>query len=178
MKALIFSCVDFSATVAICSTFEAENGLEWDATRELLVQGVSNLAAGVTGCQPVGGSLTRSLVTRLTNAFSPRAAVINGLCMMLMLPLLWLVEETPKSVLAAVVLSQVIGTVFDEKRSLRNLKGVDRFLGFATAFATAFTSPTIGIIIGCALAGVASFTGSQGGGGGGGGGSSSKKKKK
>ncbi len=154
VKAFIFSCVDFSATVSICATFEAENGMEWDANHELMVQGVSNVAAGLSGSQPVGGSLTRSLVTRLTNAFSPRAAVINGLCMMLMLPVLWIVEETPKAVLAAVVLSQVISTVLDEKRSLRNLTGTDRLLGFSTAFATAFTSPTIGIIFGCVFSGI------------------------
>lgn len=46
--------------------------------------------------KPVGGSLTRSLVTRLTNAYSSRAACINGLCMLLMLPVLWVIEETPR----------------------------------------------------------------------------------
>lgn len=57
-----------------------------------------------------------------------------------------------RCVLAAVVLSQVVGTIFDDKHTLRKLTGPDRFLGFATAAATAATSPTYGILIGCALA--------------------------
>ena len=99
-----------------------ENGLAWDANRELFAQGVANLAAGLTGCQPVGGSLSRSLVTRLANAHSSRAAAVNGCCLLCLLPLLWVVAEAPKCVLAAVVLSQILGTVGDDKRSLRNLR--------------------------------------------------------
>lgn len=96
--------------------------MAWDATRELAAQGVANVAAGLTGGQPVGGSLSRSLVTRLANAHSPRAAAVNGCCLLGLLPLLWVVAEAPKCVLAAVVLSQILGTVGDDKRTLRNLR--------------------------------------------------------
>jgi len=102
--------------------FPQENGLAWDANRELMAQGVANVAAGLTGSQPVGGSLSRSLVTRLANAYSPRAAALNGCCLLCLLPMLWVVADAPKCVLAAVVVSQILGTVSDDKRSLRNLR--------------------------------------------------------
>eukprot|EP00613_Pedinella_sp_CCMP2098_P069448 CAMPEP_0171922422 /NCGR_PEP_ID=MMETSP0993-20121228/21087_1 /TAXON_ID=483369 /ORGANISM="non described non described, Strain CCMP2098" /LENGTH=471 /DNA_ID=CAMNT_0012560075 /DNA_START=13 /DNA_END=1428 /DNA_ORIENTATION=- len=161
LKALVFSAVDFSATVAICATFEQEDGLGWDANHELFTQGVSNLVAGFTGCQPVGGSLSRSLVNRATNAQSSRAAVVNGVCMVLMIPLLPLIEETPRCVLAAVVLSQIMGTVLDDKRTLRSLRGVDRFLAWTTAAATALSSPTLGIVLGCALSAAVAVSGRE-----------------
>lgn len=48
MTAAIFSGVNFLSIVGIASGFEAENGVAWSAPRELIAQGVSNLAAGET----------------------------------------------------------------------------------------------------------------------------------
>ena len=46
VTASIFSGVNFLSIVGIASGFEAENGVMWSAPRELIAQGVSNLAAG------------------------------------------------------------------------------------------------------------------------------------
>ena len=46
VTAAIFSGVNFLSIVGIASGFEAENGVMWSAPRELIAQGVSNLAAG------------------------------------------------------------------------------------------------------------------------------------
>jgi len=151
MPAIIFSAVDFSATVAICATFEQENGVEWNPNRELAVQGVANLVAGATGCQPVGGSLSRSLVTRLANAASSRVAMINGIGMMVMIPILWIVAATPKSVLAGIVMSQIVKTVLYPKNLLA-FSGTDAILAWGTGITTIVVSPSVGICAGCALA--------------------------
>ncbi len=45
-----------------------------------------------------------------------------------------------------------MGTVLDEKRDLRRLRGADALLGWATALTTALLSPTLGIAAGAALA--------------------------
>ena len=42
--------------------------------------------------------------------------------------------------------------VLDDKGSLRGLRDMDALLGWATAATTALSSPTYGIIMGCALA--------------------------
>lgn len=46
ITAAIFSGVNFLSIVGIASGFEAENAVPWSAPRELIAQGVSNLAAG------------------------------------------------------------------------------------------------------------------------------------
>ena len=48
ITAAIFSGVNFLSIVGIASGFEAENAVTWSAPRELIAQGVSNLAAGKT----------------------------------------------------------------------------------------------------------------------------------
>lgn len=149
VPALIFALVNFSATVAICGAFEGDFGLQWQPNRELFAQGASNMVAGFTGCQPVGGSLTRSLLTQLSGGFSSRVAVVNGLAMMMLLPYFGVIAQTPKAVLASIVLASVIKEVVMPK--LRLLKGMDAVLGWSTAVITATTSPTIGIVSGTAL---------------------------
>lgn len=46
ITAAIFSGVNFLSIVGIASGFENDNGVAWSAPRELIAQGVSNLAAG------------------------------------------------------------------------------------------------------------------------------------
>jgi MFS superfamily sulfate permease-like transporter len=46
ITAAIFAGVNFLSIVGIASGFEAENSVSWSAPRELIAQGVSNLAAG------------------------------------------------------------------------------------------------------------------------------------
>ena len=46
ITAAIFSGVNFLSIVGIASGFETENAVRWSAPRELIAQGVSNLAAG------------------------------------------------------------------------------------------------------------------------------------
>lgn len=46
ITAAIFSGVNFLSIVGIASGFETENAVQWSAPRELIAQGVSNLAAG------------------------------------------------------------------------------------------------------------------------------------
>merc|ERR1712238_22421 len=49
LTAAVFSAINFLSIVAICSGFESDNGIAWSPSRELIAQGVSNLAAGVVG---------------------------------------------------------------------------------------------------------------------------------
>ena len=44
----------------------------------------------------MGGSLTRSLLTKLSGASSSRAAIVNGVSMMVLLPYMGIISQTPK----------------------------------------------------------------------------------
>ena len=73
--------------------------------------------------------------------------------MMVLLPYLGIISQTPKAVLAAIVVASVIKEIVWPK-ALIPLKGMNAVLGWTTAFVTAVTSPTVGIITGCVLSGV------------------------
>uniref|UniRef100_A0A7R9UFT4 SLC26A/SulP transporter domain-containing protein n=1 Tax=Pinguiococcus pyrenoidosus TaxID=172671 RepID=A0A7R9UFT4_9STRA len=149
-KAVLFAIIKFSATVSICSAFEKE-GMPWNANRELMAQGVSCLAAGATGSPPVGASLSRSEVQKMLGASSNLAGLTNGLVLVFMLPLAVLLTETPKAVLASIVIASVIKKVLFPK-NLMALPGLDFVAGWFTALAVALCDPTVGIVGGTILA--------------------------
>jgi len=147
MTAAIFSGVNFLSIVGIASGFETENNISWSAPRELISQGVSNLAAGAVGSAPVSGSMSRSLVSRMTGASSKLACIVTALLWIYMMPYMSIMSPTPKAALSAVIVSAVVKNIVIPKKILQ-LKGNDFFVGVVTAVTTALTSPTIGFGVG------------------------------
>jgi len=154
--ASVFSVIGFLSTVGICLTFESENGHPWSATRELGAQGMACLAAGATGSAPVGASLSRSLVARMTGTTSSCAALVTAMCWMLLLPFMSVMSPTPKCALSAIIVSAVVKGVAQPKQ-LMALKGPDFVVGWTTAMAVLLLSPTLGFGVGLVLSFVIGF---------------------
>lgn len=150
ITAAIFSGVNFLSIVGIASGFESDNNVPWSAPRELISQGVSNLAAGAVGSAPVSGSMSRSLVSRMTGASSQMACIVTALLWIYMMPYMSVMSPTPKAALSAVIVSAVAKNVLMPKKILA-LKGTDFIVGVGTAATTAITSPTLGFGLGCIL---------------------------
>eukprot|EP00579_Thalassiosira_antarctica_P004572 CAMPEP_0201891820 /NCGR_PEP_ID=MMETSP0902-20130614/35238_1 /ASSEMBLY_ACC=CAM_ASM_000551 /TAXON_ID=420261 /ORGANISM="Thalassiosira antarctica, Strain CCMP982" /LENGTH=445 /DNA_ID=CAMNT_0048423135 /DNA_START=80 /DNA_END=1417 /DNA_ORIENTATION=+ len=150
ITAAIFSGVNFLSIVGIASGFESDNNVPWSAPRELISQGVSNLAAASVGSAPVSGSMSRSLVSRMTGASSQLACIVTALLWIYMMPYMSIMSPTPKAALSAVIVSAVVKNVVIPKKILA-LKGNDFIVGVATAATTAITSPTIGFGVGCVI---------------------------
>lgn len=148
ITAAIFSGVNFLSIVGIASGFESDNQVPWSAPRELIAQGVSNLAAGAIGSAPVSGSMSRSLVSRMTGASSQMACIVTALLWIYMMPYMSIMSPTPKAALSAVIVSAVVKNVVVPKKIL-SLKGTDFIVGVVTAATTAITSPTLGFGVGC-----------------------------
>lgn len=148
LTAAIFSGVNFLSIVGIASGFESDNSVPWSAPRELIAQGVSNLASAAVGSAPVSGSMSRSLVSRMTGASSQMACLVTALLWIYMMPYMSIMSPTPKAALSAVIVSAVLKNVVMPKKILA-LKGNDFFVGVVTAATTAITSPTIGFGVGC-----------------------------
>merc|ERR1719163_535768 len=91
----------------------------------------------------------------MTGASSPIMGLICGIVtMMLSFPAIaTMLAPTPKSVLAAVVLAAVLPSVLYPKDLLK-FKGTDAVVAWSTAFASAFTDPTMGFGIGLAVSSV------------------------
>jgi len=149
ITACIFSAVNFLSIVGIASSFESEEGIAWSARRELISQGASCCAAAAVGSAPVSGSLSRSLVSRMTGTTSQLACIFTAFCWIYLQPYMSIMTPCPKAALSAVIVSAVLRGVMHPK-DLLAMKGTDSLIAWFTGIATATTSPTNGFGAGLA----------------------------
>jgi MFS superfamily sulfate permease-like transporter len=147
ITALLFAAINFLSLMGIAAGFETDNGIPWSAERELSAQGWSNLAAAAVGSAPVSGSLSRSLVSRMTGTTSSFACIITALCWICLQPYMSIMTPTPKAALSAVIVSAVITGVAKPK-DLQRLTGQDKMIGWVTGVVTMLTNPTQGFAFG------------------------------
>jgi MFS superfamily sulfate permease-like transporter len=99
--------------VSAARAFAAKHNYPIDARQELLGIGAANFAAGLGQGYPVAGGLSQSAVNDKAGARSPLALVFASVTLALcLLFLTGLLENLPKAVLAAVVLTAIAG-LFD-----------------------------------------------------------------
>jgi MFS superfamily sulfate permease-like transporter len=143
ISSTLFAAVNFLSIVSIASVFESEDGIPWNAKRELLAQGTSCIAAAAVGSAPVSGSYSRSLVSRMTGTTSQLACIVTALCWIYLLPFMGIMSPTPKAALSAVIVSAVVKSIVYPS-DLLQLRGIEKVTGWATGILTSITSPTQG----------------------------------
>lgn len=150
ITSLLFAGVNFLSIMGIASGFESENGIPWSAPRELIAQGVGCGVAAMVGSAPVSGSMSRSLVSRMTGTTSQLACILTAMIWIVAMPYMSIMSPTPKAALSSVIVSAVLKSVVVPK-SLMELKGIDFAVGWGTAVLTAVSSPTLGFGSGLVL---------------------------
>ena len=152
----VIALVGFAEAASISRTFASENREDWDANREFVSQGVANLAAGLTGGFPVGGSFGRSAVNRLSGATSRWSGLVTGVAVLAFLPAAGFLAPLPKAVLAGIVMAAA-GSLF-RPGSLIAVTRVSRpqaLVGWSTLFLTLALAPHVehAVLIGILVAG-------------------------
>lgn len=150
VSASLFAAVNFLSIMGIASGFETDNGIAWSAPREMIAQGAACGAAALVGSAPVSGSMSRSLVSRMTGTTSQLACMITAMIWIFMLPYMSIMTPTPKAALSAVIVSAVVTAVCIPKDLLK-LSGLDAVTGWLTGIITSITSPTLGFGIGLGI---------------------------
>lgn len=107
VAAAVIALIGFAEASAIARVFAAETRTRWDADREFVSQGVANVAAGVFGGFPAGGSFSRSALNRAAGARTVWSGAITGVAVLAFLPLAGLLEALPMAVLAAIIIAAV-----------------------------------------------------------------------
>jgi sulfate permease, SulP family len=98
--------------VSAARTFAAKHGYALDPRQELLGLGAANLATALGQGYPVAGGLSQSAVNDKAGARTPLSLVFASVTLALcLLFLTGFLENLPKAVLAAVVLTAVVGLV-------------------------------------------------------------------
>jgi len=106
-------------SISAARTLAAKHGYAIDPRQELLGIGMANLTTALGQGYPVAGGLSQSVVNDKAGARTPLALVFASVTLALcLLFLTGLLENLPKTVLAAVVLTAIIG-LFDFRALLR-----------------------------------------------------------
>ena len=141
--------------VSAARTFAAKHGYKLDPRQELLGLAAANLAAALGQGYPVAGGLSQSAVNDKAGARSPLALVFASITLLVCLVFLTgLLENLPKAVLAAVVLTAVYGLL--DFPALLRMWRVSRLDFLAAAIALAGVL-LLGILQGILLAAIASI---------------------
>jgi SulP family sulfate permease len=140
--------------VSAARTFAAKHGYALDPRQELLGIGAANLAAALGHGYPVAGGLSQSAVNDKAGARTSLALVFASITLALcLLFLTGLLENLPKAVLAAVVLTAIYG-LLDFPAMLRMWR-ISRIDFYAAAIALIGVL-LLGILHGILLAALAS----------------------
>ena len=155
LPAAVIALVGFAEPASIARTFAAADRLPWNANREMVSQGVANLASAVSGAFPVGGSFSRSSLNRMAGATSAWSGAITGAFVLAVLPLAPLLEDLPTAVLGVIVIVVVVRLV-DVKEMARLPQGSlpQALVGAGTTLATIAFAPRVerGVLVGIGLA--------------------------
>jgi len=142
-------------SVSAARTFAAKHGYALNPRQELLGIGAANLAAALGHGYPVAGGLSQSAVNDKAGARTPLALVFASITLALcLLFLTGLLENLPKAVLAAVVLTAVLGLL--DFPALLRMWRVSRLDFYAATIALAAVL-LLGILQGILLAAAASI---------------------
>tara|TARA_B100000686_G_scaffold288945_1_gene315359 strand:+ start:4760 stop:5974 length:1215 start_codon:yes stop_codon:yes gene_type:complete len=154
LPAFVIAIVGFAEPAAIARTFSKETTKTWNPNKELVSQGVANLAAAVSSAFPVGGSFGRSALNKLAGASSPWAGAVTGAFVLASLPFISLLEDLPSAILGATVIGAVIRLInIQDLRKVLSTSKSEAFVAYGTLASTLATSPRIerGILIGLFL---------------------------
>ena len=142
-------------SISAARTFAAKHGYALDARQEFLGIGAANLGAALGHGYPVAGGLSQSAVNEKAGARTPLSLVFASVALALCLVYLTsLLENLPKAVLAAIVLTAILG-LFDF-RSLVRMWRTSR-LDFYAATISLLAVLMLGLLNGILVAAVASI---------------------
>lgn len=153
--ALVMALIGFMEATSISKAIASTTGERVDANKELIGQGLANIAGSFFGSFTVSGSFSRSAVAAKIGARTGLFAIISATAVVLVLlfftPYLY---HLPQAVLAVIVMMAVFSLI--RIKPLTQAWKVDRagaIIGIVTFFATLILAPSIanGILLGIAL---------------------------
>ena len=150
---LTIAVVIMAETLLASGSMAEKNGYKLDSDREVLTYSLGNLAAALTGCCPVNGSVSRSSMGAQYGGRSQVMSLTASAAMIVILLFFTgFIRYLPVPVLTAIVISALLGAV--EFRLARRLFRQDRkeLVIFLAAFLGVLIFGTVyGVLIGVTL---------------------------
>lgn len=154
LPAMVIAAVGFAEPTAIARTLAAQDRERWNASRELVSQGVANLASGLSGGFPVGASFSRSALNKAAGARTRWAGLVTGATVLAFLPFADVLSHLPDAVLGAIVIVAVAKLIrVGEMIRIARSSPPQGIVAWGTALATLLLAPRVeyGILLGIGL---------------------------
>jgi len=107
LPGFVIALVGFAEAASISRVYATKERMRWSPDREFISQGAANVAAGLFGGFPVGGSFSRSSLNYLSGARTKWSGAVTGLSVLIFLPFAQILSPTPRAVLSAIVIAAV-----------------------------------------------------------------------
>ena len=153
--ALVMALIGFMEATSISKAIATTTGERVDTNRELIGQGLANIAGSFFSSYAVSGSFSRSAVAARSGAKTGLFAIVSALTVVLVLLFFTrYLYHLPQAVLAVIVMMAVFSLI--RIKPLVQAWKIDRFgavIGGVTFFATLLMAPAIanGILLGIGL---------------------------
>ncbi len=112
LPTLIIAMVSFLETASSAKVEHQRAGTRWNENQDLVAQGLAKLVSALCGAFPTSTSFSRAAIFLQAGAKTPWATVVStvviGLALFILMPTLY---HVPQAVLAAVVISAVVGLI-------------------------------------------------------------------
>jgi sulfate permease, SulP family len=145
---LALAVISLGQTVAVAKTLASRHGELFDANRECLGQGLSNIAGSFFSCFISCGSMNRSVVNDQAGARTPMAAVMSALIVVVLLLLATpILAWIPLAAIAALLLL-VAWSLFDRAhwRRVVQLDATETAIALGTFVATLAVSMEMAVL--------------------------------
>ena len=153
--ALVMALIGFMEATSISKAIASHTGERVNTSKELVGQGLANIAGSFFGSYTVSGSFSRSAVAAKTGARTGLFAIISAAAVVLVLLFFTAyLYHLPQAVLAVIVMMAVFSLIRIKPLTLAwKADRVSATIGIVTFFATLLMAPSIanGILLGVVL---------------------------
>ncbi len=144
LSGAVIAVVGFAEPTAISRTLAAQDRERWNASRELVSQGVANLSSGLSGGFPVGASFSRSALNKVAGARTRWAGFVTGATVLAFLPFARVLSDLPDAVLGSIVIVAVAKLVrIGEMARIARRSPPQGVVAWGTAIATLLLAPRV-----------------------------------
>ena len=145
---LVIALVGFAEPAAIARSIATKTRQPWSANREFVSQGAANIAAGLVGGFPVGGSFARTMLNRAAGGRTRWSGAVTGVAVLAFLPLSSILSGLPRAILAAVVIASVVHLVdFRALITIIRSSRAQAVVGISTFVLTLVLAPRIDLAV-------------------------------
>ncbi|KAJ6954504.1 sulfate transporter 1.2-like [Populus alba x Populus x berolinensis] len=146
---IVAGMVALTEAIAIGRTFAAMKDYQLDGNKEMVALGTMNIVGSMTSCYVATGSFSRSAVNYMAGCQTAVSNIVMAMVVFLTLKFLTpLFKYTPNAILAAIIISAVIGLIdFDAAYLIWKIDKFDFVACMGAFFGVVFVSVEIGLLI-------------------------------